>query len=162
MLTQEEWNYWYSKVYGYFYRRLNSVHDVEDLTASTLNDFFLKEDVQNPQAMIWAIARNKFNAFLKSKYQQPGLVSLDMLENQIVEDDVYSSHYMQKVENLKQCVENQLSDKDRRIVDLSINCEFNSHRIAEELEMSSTSVRQRLSRAIRKLKEKCRQIWITA
>ena len=35
------WDEYYAKVYGYFYRRLDDKFLVEDLTAETLNDFFL-------------------------------------------------------------------------------------------------------------------------
>ena len=39
--TQQEYNHWYSRIYGYFYRRVNTEIDVRELTSDTLADFFL-------------------------------------------------------------------------------------------------------------------------
>ena len=46
--SQDDWNYWYDRVFSYFYRRVNTRFDAEELTAKTLNDFFLtSKEIEN-------------------------------------------------------------------------------------------------------------------
>ena len=116
LLTQEEWNYWYTRVYGYFYRRLDSRFDAEELTSSTLNDFFLKENVQSQHGLIWAIAKNKFKDHLKSKYKSTSTVELDEAHDQAQESQEHSLHFQSKMSNLQECIKNQLKGLDQKIL----------------------------------------------
>ncbi|GAB4143234.1 MAG: hypothetical protein OHK0017_00330 [Patescibacteria group bacterium] len=166
--AKEAWDYWYPLVYGYFFRRLNAREDVEDLTANTLSALLLHEDVKNPRAFVWQTARNQLVEFIKQKSKAPKLVNLDsaefMLENYQVEEHLYdeneySDDYKEKVLRVTQCIENSLKDEDYRIVRLSILENRNSTEVGELMEMKAATVRQKLKRAILKLKEKCIQIW---
>ena len=161
-VTQEEWNQWYSKVYGYFYRRVNTAYEAEELTAATLNDFYLKKEVRSDYGLMWAIAKNKFRDFLKAKSRQPSMADIeDIPENLLVSKSTYSPHYSIKMEKLHNCIQNQLQFQDLKIVELSIVCDFDSRRIGEEMDMSADNVRQRLSRALKKVREHCRELWAT-
>jgi RNA polymerase sigma factor (sigma-70 family) len=158
-LTQQEWNEWYNKVYGYFFRRVDSRSDVEDLTAITLNDFFLKTDVKNPQGLIWVIARNKLTDFIRSKPKNH-TISLDNLpENLIAQSDVYSDRYQNRIEHLKECVKKNLKEQDYSIVELCTISDFSSEVVAAQLNLSPANVRQKLSRSLKKVREICRRIW---
>lgn len=163
MVLQSEWDEWYDKVYGYFYRRLDSRYDTEELTAQTLTAYFMNAgERSNPNAYMWGIARNQLNTFIKKKMNNPYQaisIESDYLEN-IADDTTYSKHYSSKMEALKQCIANHLIARDQEIVRLSIQEDFSSVEVAAHLSMTSTAVRSRLARAIKKLKEQCRTIWL--
>jgi DNA-directed RNA polymerase specialized sigma24 family protein len=69
-----EWEIYYPKVYGYFFRRLNNRLDVEDLTSLVLSQFFqtlLDQEkasrILNQNAYLWKIARNQLATFIDTK-----------------------------------------------------------------------------------------------
>jgi RNA polymerase sigma-70 factor (ECF subfamily) len=154
------WDQYYAKVYGYFYRRIDDKFLVEDLTAETLNDFFLGSKNSSMQ-YLWGIARNKLYGFLRQKYKDNALNLED--EDKILVDfgQHYGNHFLEKVELLKECVKEQLTELDQDIVNLSISEDFNGKDLALKLNLSEGNVRIRLFRAIKKLKTKCKQIWLT-
>ena len=158
-LTQEKWDYWYNRVYGYFYRRVTSRHDVEDLTTSTLGDFFLKnEEIQNENGLMWTIAKNKLLTYIRDKGKHQHL-NFDELENSISFEDIPSPRYQDKLDRLQVCIQKQLNTADHKIMQLSIVSDFSSQRIAEESGLTSSNVRQRLSRSIKKVRKHCADIW---
>ena len=153
------WDEYYAKVYGYFYRRLDDKFLVEDLTAQTLNDFFLNSKILESQ-YIWGIAKNKLYGFLRDKYKSK-IVNLEDSENILINfGEHYSSHFLEKMELLKDCVKNQLSIIDQQIVNLSIQEDFNGREVATQLGITEGNVRIRLFRALKKLRLKCKQIWL--
>ena len=158
-LTQTEWNQWYNKVYGYFFRRLDSRSDVEDLTALTLNDFFLKENVKNPQGLIWVIARNKLTDFIRAKPKHQTTALENLPESLISQADPYSDTYLSRVEHLKDCVKKNLKEQDYIIVEMCAVCDFSSEVVAAEMNLTPANVRQKLSRSLKKVREICRRIW---
>ena len=159
-LTQEEWNEWYNKVYGYFFRRVDSRSDVEDLTALTLNDFFLKIDVKNPQGLIWVIARNKLTDYIRAKPKNH-TVSFDNLPESLMtaNSNTYSDTYQSRIEHLKECVKKNLKEQDYSIVELCTISDFSSEMVAAQLGLSPANVRQKLSRSLKKVREICRRVW---
>jgi RNA polymerase sigma factor (sigma-70 family) len=164
MLTQNEWNYWYNLVFGYFYRRVNSRFDAEELTANTLNDFFLTDkQVENQKAFLWGIARHKFFDYLREKKLKPTNLNLDQIENSLKDsvdlEDTNNPYFLARIENLKKCIKNHLKDLDQEIVDLVVSGDFKCSFVAKELGISHSNVRQRLSRAIKKLKQNCTKFW---
>jgi RNA polymerase sigma factor (sigma-70 family) len=159
-LTTENYNYWYSRIYGYFYRRVNTSTQVRDLTCDTLSDFFsYSKEVENPKALIFKIAQNKLRNFIKNKSNTPFIEGID---NENLDQKVlsYSSHYQDKLSGLIECAKKQLKDEHFQILELSVLCDFSSQRVASELNLKSDNIRQILSRSIKKLREKCRQIWL--
>ena len=170
--NSEEWKTRYDQVYGYFYRRVNTKSDVEDLTMETLERFYFTEKkIENPNAFLWGIARNKMLEYIryKGKNQFQELVDWAEIENgrdnfNELQDnwleEYRSSEYQAKLDRLKECTKNQLSDLDREIVDLCISEDFKSAEVAQKLGISADNTRQRLSRALKKLRDKCREAWI--
>ncbi|MEI6729402.1 MAG: sigma-70 family RNA polymerase sigma factor [bacterium] len=150
------WDYWYDLVYAFFYRRISHRQDVDELTADTLNTFFLKKDpVDNQNAFMWGIARKKFLKYLRNKYQNQSLDIEQIDEPEFIND----INYKFKLESLKQCIEGQLKVQDRQIVQLSILEDFKSQEVSTKLDLTPDNVRQRLSRALKKLRQKCKKIW---
>jgi RNA polymerase sigma factor (sigma-70 family) len=162
-VTQQEWNHWYNLVYGYFFRRVNSRAEADELTSDTVTDFFLKDqEIDNPKAFIFGIARHKLYKHIDHKSKRSVANLEDHAENLSYADveEHYSDNYLAKTEDLKNCVERQLKPQDQDIVELCVVCEFSSERVADELSLNAPNVRQRLSRALKKLREKCREIWL--
>ncbi len=163
LINQQEWNQLYNMIYGYFYRRINIRADVDELACETVTDYCLTEhEIENPKAFIFAIARNKLYKFIDQKNKRK-FISLDEQEENLTYahiEDHYSDSYLAKIEDLKNCIKRQLKPQDQEIIELSIMCDFSSERVAKELNLQAPNVRQRLSRAIKKLRGKCRQIWL--
>lgn len=160
-ISKETWDEYYAKVYGYFYRRIDNKSCVEDLTSQTLNDFFLsKTEIHNQHAFLWTIAKRQLIKFIQQKDKNFANFAIEDLENyENTSTNPYNSNYLYKLEKLKDCVKNELNDLDKEIVEMSITEEFDSQTIAQKLEISSVNVRVRLFRAIKKLKQKCKEIW---
>ncbi len=158
-LNQDNYNYWYNLVYAYFYRRISIKEDADDLTSSVLSDFFMYEkEIEKPIGLIWAIARNKLKTFFLKKSKT--LFSNENIEDMEDIENVYSQSYYDRTENLINCAKKQLKTVDFDILELSVFCDFDSKKIATKLNLKPDNVRQRLSRSLKKLREKCRQIWL--
>ncbi len=176
---QDQWDYWYPRVYGYFYKRVNDKTEVEDLTANTLSTVFMAQNVQNIQAYMWKVAHNYLVKFINTKSTTPMMVALD--ENidgwqpseqelkyaqryeakyEDESEDRVPTHYEQKLNQLKQCILNKLSDPlDLQLIELSIYEEKNSTEIGKLLELKADTVRQKLSRLLKKLRSHCLELW---
>jgi RNA polymerase sigma factor (sigma-70 family) len=170
--NSQEWKTRYDQVYGYFYRRVNSRSDVEDLTMETLERFYLSEKkIDNLNAFLWGIARNKMLEYIryKGKNQFQELPDWNDIENNQINtnelqdnwlENYRSAEYQAKLDRLKECTKNQLSDLDMEIVELCVAQDFKSAEVATKLNITPDNTRQRLSRALKKLREKCREVWI--
>ena len=162
---ETQWKEYYPKVFGYFFRRLNEKHEVEDLTSLVMHSFFKamyvdKRQITNPHAYLWQIARNQLNAYIKQKSKQPIHVSWeDDLEKAELESTSYSDYYKSKVEELMECFRKVISGQELKIVEQVVMCDRTSVDVAEELGLTSGNVRQKLSRSIKKVKQKCSEIW---
>ena len=159
-LTQDEWDTWYDKIYGYFFRRVNNQFDVEELTAVTLNNFCLTEKVlENESAYIFGIAKYKLLDYIRQKYKKPAMHSIEDVDS--IEDmvDDYNPSYSDRLEKLKQCMQETLKGDDMQIVELCVMYDFSGPKVAEKMNLSAVNVRAKLSRSIKKLKLNCRQVW---
>lgn len=159
-ISQEEWNHWYNKVYGYFYRRVSDKFQVEELTAETLTEFFLSEkEVDSEAGFVWKIARYNFIDYIRSKNSKKNQwQTYQDIEN--IEDDLrYNNYYLERVEALKKCLQRHLKVEDCQVVEMCVMYDFSSQETATELKISSENVRQKLSRSLKKVKDKCRSIW---
>jgi RNA polymerase sigma factor (sigma-70 family) len=169
---QEAWNYWYPLVYGYFFRRINSRDDVEDLTSVTLTALFTKDDVKNPKGFVWQTARNQLNKYIEKKSSSPTYITLDEVSENYLsssikntpgydeqEPDVVSPWYLEKKKRLIECIENNLKEEAQEIVKLSLIEEKNSTQIGQILEIKPATVRQKLKRSIQKLRKECKTNW---
>jgi RNA polymerase sigma factor (sigma-70 family) len=165
---KNQWDEYYPKVYGYFYRRLTNREDVEDLTSvtmmaflDTINNPSKSEIITNKHAYLWKIAYNQLNTFLKQGYKLPIQVGLndniDTLDKQI--DSCYSNRYQDKIADLKQCFQSTLSSEDFELVQLSIIDNLSSQEVANISGFSAANVRQKLSRNLKKLKKACQELY---
>lgn len=162
-IQQSDWDYWYDKVYGYFYRRVNSRYDTEELTADTLNSFFLSEtDHQNNYGYLWGIAKNKFYTYLKQKNQEKlkQQTLQNSLEEVVLNTNIRSDHYNHKMQVLQECINRCLKNQDQEIVKLCVQEDFSSQEVSKILSISSGNVRVRLARAIKKIRDNCSKIWL--
>lgn len=162
-ISQTEWNYWFNKVYGYFYRRLDNQFEVEELTAMTLNHFFLTNKIINSEAgFLWHLARCNFLNYLASKktkkFQSNETVPLEDYEQN--QDYAYNNYYLERVEALKKCVQKYLQPNDYQIVEMCIMQDFSSTEVSKELQLSPENVRQKLSRSLKKVRQNCREVWV--
>lgn len=160
---------YYPKVYGYFFRRVENKTDVEDLTSVTLTSFLQaleKREMESPQAYLWRIAHNQLVNFINFKTKNPIPVSFeeaftpDRDENVAIEK-LRSNHYQNKINSLMDCVRVQVFGEDFVIIQKTIWEDKTSVQIATEMNLKSDTVRQKLSRALKKVREHCRQVWQT-
>jgi len=166
---ESEWKYWYPRVYGYFYKRVSDRYYVEELTMQTLTACFLAENITNFSAYLWRVAHNHLVKYIQFKSVEIMVVELDE------ERDGANSNFFEvdtNVENSRtenyrltaaktiQCIEkNTKNDQEKQIIKLSILEEKNSTEIGTLLGLKSFTVRQKLSRLIKKLKTKCVHLW---
>jgi len=164
----QEWEIYYPKVYGYFFRRLSNRLDVEDLTSITLCQFLqtLSDDVKaakilNKNAYLWKIAHNQLATFINTKTKQMTIVGLDDNQDSIDTnlENNHSYEYKNRLEKLLECIKNSLTGLDFNIVNLSLIEDRKSPEIAEMLNLKAQNIRKRLSRSVSKLKETCKAVW---
>jgi len=158
-VTQQQYQEVYHKVYGYFFRRLDNRTDVEDLTCTTVADYFLySKPVQNPHALLWTIARNKLFQFIRKKTREPIVGWSDSIDPENIEI-TYSHTYLQCTEELIEIAKKHLKPIDFDVVELCVFCDFDSNRAAKELGITSSNVRQKLSRSLKKLRNHYQTLW---
>lgn len=165
--ARQTWDYWYPLVYGYFFKRVNNRADVEEMTSTTITSLLLKEDVQSPKAFIWQTAKNQLLLYITKKTKQPniGQINEQTEANYIPEESMNESdepvnpRYQEVVNKLIECVEHNLTVEEVKITKMSIIEEQNSTQISQALNLKANTIRQKLKRAIYKLKQKCVDIW---
>ena len=163
---QQNWDKWLPKVFGYFYRRVSNPSDIEDLTAETMNSAFLAADVTHFDAYIWKVAHNHLVGYIRNKTKVLPPIPLgdvaawqpDATDMEI--EDAVSKKFLERKKILQECVDNNLkSEEDRKIVTMSIIEEKTSRQIGESLGIEPNTIRQKLSRTVRKLKKACLELW---
>ena len=161
---EASWNYWYPRVYGYFFRRVNSREDVEDLTSSTITTVFTAKNIINFQAYMWRVAHNYLVKYINLKNTEPAPFSLneEWVAGEYKEEAeaTVSSRYTDKLAQLTQCIEHSLTkEEDKQLIQLSVIENKNSTEIATIMGLKPDNIRQKLSRTLKKLKQKCIELW---
>ena len=133
------WLKYHPKIYGYYFKRLNHREDVEDLTATCLTIFVEKmissdQKIDKPEAFLWKIIYNQFNEFIRQKYRLPKINQLD---------DSCDTINIDLIEFLE-----EVYLKGSRSSDL-----------AKKWNLKPDNVRQRLKRAVDKLKKLKISLW---
>lgn len=147
----EQFNTYYNKIYGFFFRRLNNKSVIEDLTQDTVTDFMMtKTKIRNENAFLYKIARNKLNQHLRNKMSQNKEMALSEYDS--ASDDSDNDQYKELKEKLQLYLK-QLNPNDSEIIELSVMCDFSSKRVAQELGIKPDAARQRLSRSLQKYRE---------
>ena len=171
----DQWNEYYFKVYNYFYKRVNGKYEVEELTAQTMNSAFLakiNKDIDFFDGYLWKVAHNYLVKYIRTKSLSPMIVALDENINSIESkpvfevdqeaEDLNSIQYQQKLKQLIDCINfNIKNDQDKAIIKLSIYEDKTAAQIGEVYNLTKETVRQRLSRNIRKLRQNCLDVWNT-
>ena len=151
-ITQEEFVKLYSAVFGFFCTRLSNRQDAEDLASSTVSDYLLYDKpVKNTHALLWTIARNKLYRHIRQK-KNVCLTTFDESVQNISNLQTNNSEMQCFYDEVLNYAKKELSKIDFEVLELSLLCELSSQRVSEELGISAVSVRQKLSRALKKLK----------
>jgi RNA polymerase sigma-70 factor (ECF subfamily) len=150
----------YSQVYLYIYKKIQNVHDAEDLAQDSFVSAYTKFDSFDPvratfQTWIFFIVGNK----LKNYYRDRKInIDIDDPEQYLepsedsFEDEMVEAEYLTQMRDcLADALEN-LNDTQRQIVILSYFKNKNSKEIASEMGMTDGNVRVQLSRAIIKMR----------
>lgn len=155
------WEKYYPKIYGYFYKRVSNLADVDDLSSTTANAFFgtlLNKEkmskVYQLESYLFKVAHNQLVNFINFKSKQPTMVSLDdqlSLSKEI--DQSRSENYQSQVSAIFNFAQNCLSDEENKILELNLKQELNSIEIGNKLNLKPNTVRQKLKRIIAKLKK---------
>ncbi len=163
---QEQWDYWYPRVYGYFYKRITDQTTVEDLTANVLSVILLAKNIQNMNGYVWRVAHNQLVRYIDTKSKSPNILSWNDELNWIPDkqnwdkESATSSVFVTKMANMKLCIDNQLeSELDQNLIELSIYQEKNSTQIEALTGIKSNTIRKKLSRLLQRIKAECRDLW---
>ncbi|CAL2108411.1 RNA polymerase sigma factor SigZ [Tenacibaculum sp. 190524A02b] len=140
----------YNPLLGYVKKRVRNQEDAEDLT----QDVFLKlsksnkNGVDNLKSWIYTIAKNTITDYYRKK----------QLETNSIEDDSFLNHDEQEDASIElgKCVNSfidQLPEEYRELMTLSELQEVPQKEIAEQLNMNYVTVRSKIQRGRKKLKE---------
>lgn len=160
----KQWREYYPKVYGYFFRRLGSREDVEDLTSMCLSTFFTKlldspDQVKNPPAYLWKIVYNQLNLFLRNKIKHPVPISIDDDFDATENNDNFSQSFLEKTEKVWELAKLHCSKDELLILEAVFMDNKKSSQIAVELNLRADTIRQRLKRTLNKLRKHLKPIW---
>jgi RNA polymerase sigma factor (sigma-70 family) len=156
--SQDDYQKVYLKVLGFFYRRVYNRSDVEILATETVNDFLLKDkDIDQDMHYCWGIARNKLKQYFSSKNKHR---HLELDENKDSATDNYAPEYELRMQSLIACLKGVLKPQDMSIVEMCVLEDFSSKQASKELGLKPDNVRQRLSRALAKARDKCAKVWL--
>jgi RNA polymerase sigma factor (sigma-70 family) len=159
------WETYYPKVYGYFYRRLNNLQDIEDLTSIVLTQFLTKLvdetiEIKKPNAFLWKVAYFHLVDFIDHKTKRPLPISIDddfeaptEIENKLQSDELNS-----KLEKIIVFAQNSLTNEDYTIFSRSYIDGDRIMDIAHDLDLKANTATVKLKRIISKLKEQTLQI----
>lgn len=141
-----------NKLYRYAYYRLGNENDAEDaVSSSVLCAYQQMEKLKKPKAFsawIFRILASCCNAIIKEQIQKRNQDNIDDLDNKIttnLDQAIEKTEIANAMETLK--------DDEKEIVLLSIVAGFSSKEIAKMLDMTSGSVRSKLSRSLKKMRD---------
>lgn len=168
---EEEWKYWYPRVYGYFFKRVDNQFEVEELTANTLNTSFLASNVKNFKGYLWRVAHNYLVTYIRTKSINPITVGWEEeLEKENYEyatfdldeevENSRSKNYDRAVTQIIDCLDQSvIKDVDKLILQKYVQEELTSAEVAKYTGMQATTVRKRFQRLVSKVKNKCLELW---
>jgi RNA polymerase sigma factor (sigma-70 family) len=161
------WQTYHPRVFGYMYKRLNHRQDVEDLTNLVMYAFLdamrnRPEQIKNPETYLWRIAHNQLARWIRDKYRQPITVSFEEDFELIDEslENFESENFQKRKQSLYQCLEKTLPAKELELVKQAMIDNIKSPVLAQQYGLSSANIRQKISRSLKKLRDKCQDIWL--
>jgi RNA polymerase sigma-70 factor (ECF subfamily) len=120
------------------------------------------ETILNPRAWLLRVARNLAEDYAKSAFRRNGTQAPATM-NSVQGRDILPLEKLEQEETfatLRQVLE-QMPEPDRQILTLRYALEYSTEEIAEVLEINSTAVHMRLSRARQRLAERLKEEGIT-
>jgi RNA polymerase sigma factor (sigma-70 family) len=158
MTNEELWEIYYPKVYGYFFRRVNSVEDVEDLTSAVLTTFLTtiisSSEIKNPHGYLWKVAYHQLVRYIDTKSKRP--LTLEVDDNWVAPDnretESQAIELNRKLESVLNYAKNELNTEDYTIFSRSYIDGDKVMDIAHDLDLKANTVSQKLKRIIAKLK----------
>lgn len=165
---EKMWLKYHPKIYGYYFKRLNHKEDVEDLTAACLTIFVekiisSKEEINNPEAFLWKIIYNQFNEFIRKKYHNSKISQLDdsicdIIDNDLMELEI-SQNYQNKMQEIWEKSKIVCSEEEIQLLKEIYIKGNKSSDLAKLWNLTPDAIRQRLNRAIKKLKKLKISLW---
>jgi RNA polymerase sigma factor (sigma-70 family) len=163
MLTETQidllWNEYYTRVFAYFYKRVNSYEDTEELASTSMTLFLSKAEKEEISAdaqygYLWKIVRTQLANHLRTKLSKPIPISLENDEDFEMSDmeSKTSTQYESLIQSVFQQAENILKPDEFLLLKLSYQDGKNSIQIADQLSSNPVTIRKCLSRIIKKLK----------
>lgn len=152
---------YYKQVYLFIYKKINNIHEAEDLTQEAFVSAYEKFEGFDPQratfqTWIFFIANNKLKNYYRDR---KATVDIDSPEQYIepsedsFEDEMLEAEYLTQMREYLAAALEELNSIQKNIVILSYFKNMPSKEIALYMGMSDGNVRVQLSRAIKKMKE---------
>ncbi|APD08149.1 RNA polymerase sigma factor SigZ [Flavobacteriaceae bacterium UJ101] len=140
----------YKPLFFYIRKRINNQEDAEDLTQEVFYKLAKsnQEEVENLKSWVYAIAKNTITDY----YRKKKMITQEVEDISFPED--HEDHEASK--ELSQCVTsfvNALPEEDRAIMTLSELENVSQKEIAAQLDMNYVTVRSKIQRGRKKLKE---------
>lgn len=155
----ELWEQYYPKVYGYFYRRINNIQDVEDLTSVVLTGFLTKlmnnlDTISKPNGYLWKVAYFHLVDFIDHKSKKPLPISIedDFETPNDIETQLQDDELNDKLERILIYAQKSLSNEEYTIFSRSYLDGDKIMDIAHDLDLKANTVTVKLKRIIQKLK----------
>lgn len=152
------WEKYFPRVYGYFFRRVTSRPDVEDLTSVTMTALLQRLQNNAPdnlEAYLWRTAKNQLTLYIRTKSRRPATVELTpeldpvAATNHERDTRIDAQDRLAKFYRLSQ---EHLSLEEYKLLQMTYKRELNATEIAKLLDLRPATVRKRVSRALKKLK----------
>ena len=149
---------YYSRLYNFFFYRVQNQHLAEDLTSQTFERLMYKRSTLSAEkgkfeVWLFAIARNILNDYFRrqKKYPWTSIEQVaDSLASQItVEQDVI---FQEDIGQMLELVKG-LKEKERNIIAYKFGAQLKNREIGEILNLSEKNVSVMLHRTLKKLKE---------
>lgn len=152
---------YYRQVYLYIAKKINNIHDAEDIAMDAFASCYEKFDSFDPerasfQTWLYVIVNNKLKNHYRDSRSFVDLDDPEQYEEPCVEgfeDEMVAAEYLGEMRNELAAALEMLNDTQKTIVVESYFHNRNSKEIASLLCMSDVNVRVQLSRALKKMKE---------
>jgi hypothetical protein len=114
------WNFWYTLIYGYFYRRLENKEIIRMLTKKTLKSLFNKTDELEPIEFIWQQSKQNLCSYIKEYAENLNITSLDLSSTNFKDFEhyhfdsfvkEYSNNYKQAIAEVKLSIQANLDEE---------------------------------------------------
>jgi len=142
-------------VFGYIFRRINSIQDAEDVAAETFK--VLWENIEeidmsnNAKAWIYQTAVHKLNDYLRNKYKIGSLIEVDIdTVAEIVEYDYRTDKKAKYLGIMSELISN-LSKKEQEFIDLKYIKGKTNREVAKALNITINNAKVINNRLLKKL-----------